>query len=254
MSRYAYNGIKVSTSYGALENTMSEAQVQASQELRKFYHPLEIDMTIPFEQKFQFMEEWHHRGNAIICDPPFSSLRLKDAVSRGHIVLRNGTDDLLTFVHQQGIKMFIVSAGVGNVISYCLEGYFGFESVEIFSNVIDFDTEEMSTGFRSPVMHSLSKPRALTTKHLKKNVILLGDMPHDLLMVGHHDQDHVLSIGYYNDETKFDLANYTDRFDVVVKNDGNLKVVELLLNLICGASKHLEELVTLKPLVDCLAS
>lgn len=252
MSRYYYNGEKVPTSYGALESTLSETQIHACQELMKYYRPLEVDMSIPYDQKFTLMEEWHHRGNEVICNPPFANTNLKTAVSGGHLVLRNGVDTVLRISAQHSVKIFIVSAGIGNVISYCLEGFTGFDSVEVYSNTIEFDSEGMSTCFKTPVLHSLSKPRALATKHLKRNVLLIGDMPHDLQMVAHHDQDRVLSIGYFNDETKFELANYTDRFDIVVKNDGNFKVAEVILGLICGTAY--EETATLKPLFDCLGN
>jgi hypothetical protein len=111
------------------------------------------------------------------------------------------------------VKFTIVSAGRGDVIRGCLEELPGYAAVEIYSNFIDFDAEGMSTGFKSPLLHSLSKPRALVAKQLKKNLLVLGDMPHDMLMVSHYEQSHVLSVGYCNDETVFDLANYTNIYD-----------------------------------------
>jgi 5'-nucleotidase len=230
---------------------MSEQQNEACIELRKHYSPLEIDLSISYEQKFQLMEDWHHGCNAIITTPPFHSSRVREAVVRGNLVLRNGTEEFLSFAHQRRIPVTVVSAGVGNVIESCLAGLTGAEEVEVLSNYVEFDSEDMSVGFKLPMMHSLSKPRALTTKRLKKNIVLLGDMPHDLLMVAHHDQAHVLSVGFYNDETVFDLPTYSSLYDVLIKGDGNLQAVELILTWICGAaSRNLEDLESLRPLLE----
>jgi HAD superfamily hydrolase (TIGR01544 family) len=230
---------------------MSEQQIQASVELLKHYYPLEIDQSISFDQKFQLMEDWHHASNTVLTTPPFHSSRILEAVERGNLVLRNGIEELLSFAHQQRVPVTIVSGGVGNVIESCLAGLTGAEDVEVLSNYVEFDSEDMAIGFKPPIMHSLSKSSALTTKQLKKNIVLLGDMPHDLHVVAHHDQAHVLSVGFYNDETVLDLPTYSSLYDVLVMGDGNLQAVELILTWICGAaSRSLEDLESLRPLLE----
>mmetsp|Transcript_18705 Transcript_18705/g.33882 ORF Transcript_18705/g.33882 Transcript_18705/m.33882 type:complete len:207 (-) Transcript_18705:39-659(-) len=187
------------------------------------------------------MEMWQTESSNVMLKVPFSEVELKKVVTGDNLLLRHGVDSFMDLCKEKEIKITIVSAGIWNLINLCLEQVPSGHIAQVFANVVEFDDQGLSSFFMKPLIHSLSKPVILANEPLKKNVILLGDMPHDLLMVGHHNQENVLSIGFFNDAERYNLSDYQDKFDVLCMRDGNFEVVELITAWICGVDREIEE-------------
>jgi len=240
-TRYSLDGRKFCTTYGAMQTVLSAEQLEECSKLYDHYHPIEVDSTIPYKAKYEYMDEWLNESNRIMMKVPFHINDLKRVVDSGVLMLRHGVDAFMTLCEEQSIKFTVVSAGLGNLIQLCLDEVPSGHIAEVFANYIVFGADGMSTHFKEPWLHSLSKPTILANEPLRKNILLLGDMPHDLLMVGLHDQENLLSIGYFNDPHKYNIEDYKEKFDVLCLRDGNLEVAEVLAAWICGVDRSVDE-------------
>lgn len=240
-TRYSLDGKDYRTTYGAMQTVLSATQIEECEQLYRHYHAIEINSSIPYREKYAYMDEWLNESNRIMMKVPFSKTELKNVLENDHLLLRHGVDPFMELCHEQDVKFTIVSAGIGNLIELCLEIIPHGNIAEVFANFIEFDSNELSTHFREPWLHSLSKPQILANQPLRKNILLLGDMPHDLLMVGHHSPDSVLSIGYFNDAERYNLAEYREKFDILCLKDGNLEVAEVITAWICGIDRPVDE-------------
>jgi HAD superfamily hydrolase (TIGR01544 family) len=240
-TRYSFNGKHYLTTFGAMQLLLAPEQLEECIRLYEHYHPLETSSTISYTEKFAHMDAWQLQAFQIMLRAPISQAELRKVLDKDCLLLRHGVDQFMTLCQQQDVKFTILSAGLGNLIDLCLEHVAAGAHAEVFANVIEFDSEGQSTRFSEPLLHSLTKPTILASKPLRKNILLLGDMPHDLLMVGHHSQDLVLSIGFFNDHERYDIADYEDKFDVLCLKDGNLEVAELITAWICGVDRPIDE-------------
>lgn len=186
------------------------------------------------------MEAWQAESSNVMLKVPFSEADLKKATQAGNLILRHGVDSFMELCKEKDIKLSIVSAGIWNLIAPCLDQVPAGHIAKVFANVIEFDSQGMSSSFRKPLVHSLSKPMVLADEQLNKNILLLGDMPHDVLMVSHHCQDNVLSIGFFNDADRYNLADFQDKFDIICLHDGNFEVAELITAWVCGQERENE--------------
>ena len=66
------------------------------------------------------------------------------------------------------------------------------------------------------------------TRRLRKNFIVLGDMPHDADVISSIDGiENVISIGFLLDQSK--LKDYLRLYDVVITEDGDFQpVIDLI--------------------------
>lgn len=240
-TRYSVGSKKVHSTYSALQSALTPEQIEECTNLYRHYHPLETNSALSFHEKFVLMETWQSESSNAMLKVPFSEADLKKVCEADNLLLRDGVKSFLELCKEEGVPVTIVSAGIGNLINLCLEQLEGGFNVEVFSNVVEFDDLGMSSSFHKPLIHSLSKPAILAEKTLKKHVLLLGDMPHDLLMVGHHSQEDVLSIGFFNDANRYNIADYQDKYDVLCMFDGTFEVVELIASWICGVQHNLKE-------------
>jgi HAD superfamily hydrolase (TIGR01544 family) len=187
------------------------------------------------------METWQTVSSDVMLKVPFSQAELKKATEDSALMLRHGVDSFFSLCKEQSIPVNIVSAGIKNLIDVCLESVPAAHIARVVANVVEFDAQGISSHFCKPLIHSLSKSSVLQGQQLKKNVMLLGDMPHDLLMVDHHRQDKVLSIGFFNDAERYNIEDYRNKFDVLCLKDGNFEVAELITAWICGVDRPTDE-------------
>jgi 5'-nucleotidase len=254
LTRYSFNDKLYSSTHGAMQSVLSAEQTKMCNELYEHYHPLETDSSIPYKEKFALMEAWNGSVSRVMLQVPFPKSELSKVLLNDKLLLRYGVEGFLSVCKAQDIPFTVVSAGLGNLIELCLGHVAGGSRAQVHANFIEFDAEGMSSHFREPFLHSLSKPSVLASRLLRKNVLLLGDMPHDLLMVGHHSPDSVISIGYFNDASRYNLADYEQHFDVLCLCDGNLEIAELMVAWVSGVSRSVDYSPSLQSLLPYKAA
>lgn len=59
------------------------------------YHPIEIDPSIPLQEKKKAMQEWWETHNKLLIDSELSRSNLEDIVKNGHVRFRGGRSRIL---------------------------------------------------------------------------------------------------------------------------------------------------------------
>lgn len=223
-------------------NYLGEGYRRDSLELRKKYYPIEMDLSLPLEQKKQHMLEWTHGIHDQLRKHGLSRRMVVQIGRERPFVLREGVSELFRWSECRGVPMVIFSAAVGNLIEAALH-HSGLlhRHVCIVSNFVEFDERGMMSGVKEPVVSMFNKTEALlrTTsyEHLiegRPNVLLLGDSMGDLEMATEESHEVVLSVGFLNGRRNH-RAQFLDAYDVVVEEDTNLSFVAGLLQRVASA-------------------
>lgn len=227
LTQYKSQGQRLLNSVEVLQYGLTPEQRTRCDELASKYYPIEADPAYPFEEKLKLLETWYTLKNQIIIE---SSITLKDIarpLEQRKLLLRNGIESVFKLCHQAKLPVSVVSAGAGDII---LESFKQLPSLNlsVLSNFIQFDADGVGREFIKPVVTSLTKG-ALIEKPKRKNAVVLGDLPSDLLLAQRHTPETVISVGFYNRSFKFEPY---EEYDVLIMNDGNLHAVEYLLALI----------------------
>lgn len=105
------------------------------------------------------------------------------------------------------------------------------------SNLLEFNHTGEVVGVKEPIVHSLNKtevivpsiPEVYNEVEGRRNVLLMGDGLGDLGMIDGFDIDELVTIGFHNDESDSDLAEYTSAFDLVISKDSEMDEVNKLI-------------------------
>jgi hypothetical protein len=63
----------------------------------------------------------------------------------------------------------------------------------------------------------------------RKNVMLIGDSPDDVDMILGFEYENLLKIGFWNKPTPENEKVFRENYDVLIKNDGEMKKVNEIL-------------------------
>lgn len=202
------------------------------------YHTIEIDPNVPEEEKRSAMREWWETHFKLLIESGLEYKDIESVVASGKIKLRPGADDLINFLYEKNISLVILSSsGLGEAISlYLKKENLLSENVIIISNSFEWDEAGKALKIKEPVIHGMNKEEAAIKNYPqyenlkdKKNIILLGDSPHDLSMVKGLTYDNLLKIGFLNEEIEKNLDEFKKSFDVVILNDSPMDYLNKVL-------------------------
>lgn len=202
------------------------------------HHPYEIDLTIPFEERKERMNNWWNEHFALLIECGLEKRDLEDIVNSGKISFRDGAKELFNTLNKNGIPLvFISSNGVGNTIPMILEkeGMMS-KNIYIITNIFEFDKNGKATRVLEPKIHVLNKSEIAVKDYPvfdqikdRKNVILLGDGIDDNGMIEGFDYNNIIRIGFLNEKVEENKQVYLENFDVVITNDGDMDYVNELM-------------------------
>jgi cytosolic 5'-nucleotidase 3 len=176
MTRYKVNDVKGCSTYTLLQNSVVKGNNAGSvQALIDFYHPIEIDPSIPTHIKQQHMQEWWEKSNKLILDDGFHKNELRSFVYASPMYFRHGVQELINTCRAQNVPITILSGGIGNLIEVSLSEIVNIDKIKIFSNFIEFDDQGRSLKFLEPEIRA-DKSKILNGISNRKNLILLGDL------------------------------------------------------------------------------
>lgn len=219
---------------------LTEDYTKKAQALRDKYHPIEINPTIPIEEKRKAMEEWWRTHKKLLIESGLNLRDVQDIVNNGNLEFRVGASEFLDLTHNLKIPLVVFSSsGIGEAIPLYfrkLNRYY--DNIHIVTNSMEYDEKGSAIATREPIIHVFNKGE-IALKGLpimreledRKNVILLGDSLGDLDMVQGFKYDNILRIGFYNYEEE-SLDDFKRSFDVVIMNDGSMSFVNDLLRFI----------------------
>lgn len=205
------------------------------------YNPIEVNSTIPMEEKEKAMHEWWSKHFELLIE---CGLKLKDierATSSAKLKLREGTNEFIKRLSENKIPLvFISSSGLGtDSLSMLLKREKSLLSnVHIICNEYIWDKNGKAIGVKEPIIHVLNKKEV--TLHglaiysdLKKrtNVVLIGDGLGDVDMVEGFPYNNLLKIGFLNYEPQEKYEDFKKIYDVVIRGkDSDFSYVNELLS------------------------
>jgi 5'-nucleotidase len=219
---------------------LSEAYALKAHELFNHYNAIEIDSKIARTEKKKAMDEWWHKHTELLVAEGLTKSDLERVVKSGKIKFRPEADKFFKVLAQENIPVVIMSAsGIGDFsIRGMLEANeLMSDNIQIISNSMEFDESGRVTKFNRPFIHSLNKDETIIKdfpdvfKFVKdrRNVILLGDNIEDIDMITGFDYDHLIKIGFLNEDIDKNLEAYKRNFDVVIANDGDINFINQLI-------------------------
>ncbi|ETE60178.1 Cytosolic 5'-nucleotidase III, partial [Ophiophagus hannah] len=152
-------------------------------------------------------------------------------------------------LHEHNVPVFIFSAGIGDILEQIIHQAGVYHSnIKVVSNFMDFDDNGILKGFKGELIHVYNKHDGAlkNTEYFKQlkdnsNIILLGDSQGDLTMAdGVANVEHILKIGYLNDNVEELLEKYMESYDIVLVKDDSLDVANSILQKILLSAKEFD--------------
>lgn len=248
------DGKKCCTTHGVfeLENPFFNSYLrQKCVQLKEHYLPIEFNPNIAEADKIPLMEEWWRGTHKAILDSKISYKDLANIVVNSTLQLRDGADEFLFQLNDNGVPLVIFSAGIGNIIEIYLKAMLGGfpENLHLISNMMNFDENGIAESFSEPLIHTFCKNASVIHQEHgffkaasnRSNIILLGDSLGDLNMdVGVLNEGCVLKIGFLNFNYDSLYQKYMDGYDIVLLNDQTMNIPLSILNLIGARNEKLD--------------
>jgi len=161
--------------------------------------------------------------------------------------------------------MTVVSAGIGDIIKSAFDIVLETNSIEAellaplnyVANFGEYGEANTLTTFQTPHVFMANKDRWVGSfletqqdgssghqKHM--NVIMMGDIIDDTKMVEWVPYDTWLKIGYLNWKVRMEdkdlIGRFNEAYDIIITNDGNLTLLNKILELIANPEANIEYL------------
>ena len=223
-------------------NHLSDDYAKKAHALFDKYHLIEIDPSIPLEEKKKAMQEWWETHNKLLLKSELSKSDLEDIVKNGHVRFREGVPEFLDFLYQQNIPLIILSAsGCGDAVQMFFKNIGkDYSNISYVTNQFNWDKNGKAISSKKLLIHCMNKdetilkeiPKIYFNIRNRKNVILLGDSIGDLGMIEGFKYENLLKIGFLNFDYNKLREEYKNNFDIVLEGDGDFnQVTNLIKNL-----------------------
>ncbi|KAL6552624.1 hypothetical protein OROHE_007988 [Orobanche hederae] len=272
LTKYWIDGQRGHSSHGLLQQGNPEYDLKR-QKLYEHYHPLEIDPTIPLDEKAKLMEEWWEKTHALLTEGGLTYSAIESSVAKSRIAFRDGVTELFELLEvlyepnpllpmgfgfeRSNVPVLIFSAGLADIIEEVLRQklHKSFKNVRIVSNRMDFDQNGNLVSFKGKTIHVLNKNEHaidmagpvhdqlgdvngvaadISSVKLRTNVLLLGDHIGDLGMSDGLNYSTRISVGFLNDNIEGSCDSYRNAFDVIYMNDTSMRGVVKLVSQLCS--------------------
>lgn len=183
------------------------------------YRPIELDKDISKENKAYNMKRWAlEQINLYSRYNVTKELLYKILDSNNNMILRDGLDMFLYGLKKKGIRIYIVSAGIYDVINYTLDkNNLLLDNIQIISNHLVYNNNVIS-GVKGNLIHSCNKDSIKLDIDNNEYGLLFGDQVEDKMLGKNYNT--------------FDIA-FMDKnnecYDVVAPSNGSFKVFNKLL-------------------------
>ena len=186
------------------------------------------------------MHEWWTKHFELLIKSGLNKKHLEQIIKEGIIQIREGSLELLDFLHNHNIPLVIMSsAGLGSdSISMFFQKYRKmYNNIYIISNVYEWDKNGNAKRVKEPIIHCMNKDETIVKDYPqifkkiedRKNVLLLGDSIDDIDMIKGFDYKTLIKIGFLNENIEANLKAYKNTYDIIILNDGKMEYIKRLL-------------------------
>lgn len=217
--------------------------LQKAQEIFDTYHPIEIDPTIPLDQKKEAMQKRWRSQFDLMFSYGLTRDIIKKAMQSEITSFREWYQQFFDILHTHNVPLIILSAsGLWyESIYYCLEHEnMLFDNIDIISNAFDWDENGEAIAAREPIIHSFNKDETVVHNFPiyeeikdRRNILLLGDGLGDADMANGFDYENIIKIWFLNHDTPEHRKQFQEKFDLVILHDGSMDQVNSILKKIC---------------------
>lgn len=202
--------------------------------LYEYYHPKEIDPSIPLAEKKNEMTKRRRTHMQLLVDSWLHQSHIDRIINTGIINLRPWVRDFLLFLKSNNIPLVIISANAlwaDSIRWYLYNQWLYHDQIHIIANRFVWDTKGFAIDYDKRVIHTFNKDETILHefpdiyKHiaLRRNVILLGDSLGDVGMIEGFDYDHLLRIWFLNEEKEKLLTAYQEAYDIIFTDDDDAR-------------------------------
>ncbi len=236
LTKGTVNGEKIPSVISILRNGdyISKDYAKKAHELAEKYYPIEIDPTIPLEDKKGKMLEWWQAHFDLLIKSGLNKKHLRAIIEEDKIQFRDGVINFIDFLNKKNIPLIIISSsGVGDTIQMFLEKENKlYNNIHIITNTYEWDENGTAIKVKEPIIHVANKEETevnMPEVKGKTNVFLLGDGIGDVKMIEGFEYNVLIKIGFLNEKIEESLGQYKENFDVVITNDGDFGFVNKLM-------------------------
>lgn len=214
---------------------------QADANFNKYY-PLEVDPTIPLDEKKLIMQEWRIVSYRLMIDSWLTKQMVQGAMQSPALAFRDWCDIFFDILQDNDIPLLIFSASglwYDGISACLLNAHKLFDNISIISNAFIRDEYGKAIGVKEPIIHSFNKDETVVRDlpvyekiKSRTNVLLLGDSPGDVHMADGFDYDNIIKIWFLNIDTLENRKLFQSTFDVVIVGDGDMEYVNSLIEKI----------------------
>jgi len=204
------------------------------------YHAFENDQRLSLNERKEKMQEWWKEHFDLLISCGLRKDDLNRVINESGIELREGAKEFFATLQEKGVPLIIISSsGIGDIIELILvKNNVDLKNIKIITNRFNYDENGKVISVKQPVIHSLNKDETSfeeeTAQTLvgRNNVILLGDSLGDTAMMAGRSNERVLKVGFLNEKISEQKQAYEQNFDAIVVNDGDLSLVNRIINKI----------------------
>jgi len=243
-------GRKASTFISVLRkrNYLSSEYARKAQALADKYYPLEKDLSLALAEKKKLMATWWRKHFQLLVAYGLKKEDIFRASKDADLVLRPNVPEFFTLLAKKDVPLVIFSAsgfGEEGIIPFLQDkGVFG-ANVRVISNSFVWGDDGRALGVREPIVHVFNKDETLLQDYpffprlkKRKNVLILGDSLGDVGMAEGFAYEHLLKIGFLNENPGERLSAFKAAYDAVILNDGPFDFVnEFLREVFISDSK-----------------
>ena len=239
LTTFFANGVKSPSIVSQIRNGdyLSVDYSKKAHELFDYYAPKERDESLSFERRKAFMHEWWTRHFELIAQSGFSKAVIQRIITNSTIQFREYTKEFIDLLEINNIPLVIMSAAPGDMlIEHLKHSNLLRPNIHVIANLYEFDTAGKALKIREPIIHSLNKSDvaihgfpAFELIRNRPNVILLGDNIGDAGMAEGFAYEHLIKIGFLNEQVEERKKEYLENFDMVLTNDTTMQPIITLL-------------------------
>lgn len=203
------------------------------------YHPIEIDATIPLEEKKKAMTKRRDEQFTLMLSYGLTRKIIENAMDSEETNFRAWCAELFDSLYDKKIPLLILSAsGLGyDSIYYCLKHENKlYENIDIISNDFVRDEDGKAIGVREPIIHSFNKDETVVKNFPiyedikdRKNILLLGDGLWDAQMADGFDYENIIKVWFLNNDTPDNREKFSETFDLIILDDGDMEEVNKII-------------------------
>lgn len=229
------------SSFGVIDQSslISKEFHTNSANLSAKYRKYESDLTVDFETRDKIVKEWYMSDLQLMIDEKLNKLNVKsfieEAINQGYFLFRNGIYKFFDLLEKYNLPLILISAGIKGVIIGELKALLGNDRYQqlkakklltIIANEFVYDDKDNIVDYGRPVIYSFNKSSFVTNKLVNDrkdiNILFFGDNFNDIDAISKMEYSNVLGIAFGNYPEKDIPTEYYEKYDAVVKEDGDL--------------------------------